>query len=510
MAFFYMTAFRHVLGIGLLFVFATGMLFAQEPLRVGSKRFTESYILGELIAITARQGGETAVEHKPGLGNTAILFQALKSGAIDLYPEYTGTIAHELLGLQRVPPLAELNQRLALHGLKAGIPLGFGNSYALAVSEDQARARNLNRISDLGKLQSFRAGLTAEFLNRKDGWPALRDRYHLDNLSPLALEHGLAYDALARGHVDVIDIYTTDPRLSSSRLRVLEDDLHYFPEYRAVLLFRVDLQQRFPRAWAALGGLDGAIPAAAMIRMNAAVELDGRRYAAVAEDWSRGQVASMPVRPTLLEVLFDRDLPRLTLQHVVLVLVSLLLSVACGIPLGVLAQRHPRAGRWILSLTGLLQTIPSLALLAFFVATLNRIGAVPAILALFLYALLPIVRSTETALTGIGRGVRDAGRALGLDARQGMMLIELPLAMPGILSGIKTAAVINVGTATVAAFIGAGGFGERIVAGLAVNDHTLLLAGAIPAGLLALTVEWAFRALDGRLARCLNCGPQTP
>ena len=175
---------------------------------------------------------------------------------------------------------------------------------------------------------------------------------------------------------------------------------------------------------------------------------------------------------------------------------SLLLGVAVGVPLGMLAQRVPRAGPPVLALSGLLQTVPSLALLAFLVAALDRIGALPAILALFLYSLLPIVRGTETALAGVGRSMRDAARALGLDDRQRMFLIELPLARPGILAGIKTAAVINVGTATVAAFIGAGGFGERIVAGLAVNDHNLLLAGAIPAAALALLVEWGFRCLD--------------
>jgi osmoprotectant transport system permease protein len=471
---------------------------ADDVLRVGSKRFTESYILGEVIARTAQGDPGTQVEHKPGLGNTAILFAALKSGAIDIYPDYTGTIALELLGLSRVPALAELNRLLAAHGLQAGIYLGFGNSYALAMREAQAAKRGIRRIDDLMTFGDARIGLSPEFLNRKDGWPALRDRYGISGLPVRGLEHGLAYEALARDQIDVIDVYTTDPKIAVNRLRILDDNQRFFPEYEAVLVYRSDLPKRHPAAWAQLIRLQGSITAADMMAMNAAVELQGRSFAAVAAERLQAKSAVLDAGPApgLAAVLFGPDLGRLTLEHLLLVGASLLLSVLVGVPLGIWAQRAPRTGAWILALTGVLQTVPSLALLAFLITALDRIGAVPAILALFLYALLPVVRSTETALAGVGAGMRDAGRALGLDRKQLMRLIELPLAMPGVLAGIKTAAVINVGTATVAAFVGAGGYGERIVAGLAVNDHKLLLAGAIPAAALALALEWGFRWLD--------------
>jgi osmoprotectant transport system permease protein len=473
---------------------------ADDVLRVGSKRFTESYILGEVIARTAQQAAGVQVEHKPGLGNTAILFAALKSGAIDVYPDYTGTIALELLGLTHVPALEELNRRLAPHGLEAGVFLGFGNAYALAMREQQAAQRGIRRIADLKAFGEARLGLSPEFLNRKDGWPALRDAYDLDGLPVRGLEHGLAYAALAKGQVDVIDVYTTDPKIARNSLRVLDDNQRFFPGYEALLVYRADLPQRHPAAWARLATLQGSITAADMMAMNAAVELQGRSFAAVAADRvAKRMMPDSAAAPGMWAVLFGPDLARLTLEHLLLVCASLLLSVAVGIPLGIWAQRVPRAGVWILALTGMLQTVPSLALLAFLITVLDRIGAVPAIIALFLYALLPVVRATETALAGVGRDMRDAGRALGFDRKQLMRLIELPLAMPGVLSGIKTAAVINVGTATVAAFIGAGGYGERIVAGLAVNDHHLLLAGAIPAAVLALIFEWGFRWLDRRL-----------
>lgn len=486
--------------IFLLSLFVVAPAGADDGLRIGSKRFTESYLLGEVLAATVRHIDGIRVEHKPGLGNTAILFAALKSGAIDIYPDYTGTVALELLRLPAVPTLAEINRHLAPHGLAAGVLLGFSNAYALAMREEQAARLRVQRISDLSRMGKLRLGLSPEFLYRKDGWPALRTAYGLDGLKPRGLEHGLAYEALAQSNIDIIDVYTTDPKIGRYGLRLLEDDRAFFPDYQALLVYRADLPQRHPEAWAQISGLEGSITAADMMKMNAAVELDGRSFASVAGEWQRstGTAQYPEAARSLWAVVFGADLPRLTLEHLLLVCGSLLLSIVTGIPLGIWAQRAPRAGYWVLTFAGVLQTVPSLALLAFLIALLDRIGAVPAILALFLYALLPIVRNTEIALRGVGRGMRDAGRALGLTNRQLMRRIELPLAMPGILAGIKTAAVINVGTATIAAFIGAGGYGERIVAGLAVNDHQLLLAGAIPAAALAIVLEWGFRSLEKR------------
>ena len=484
---------RCCLGVLLLFVVTSAC--ANEPLRIGSKRFTESYILGEILTRTAAGAGDVSVVHKPGLGNTAILFAALKAGAVDVYPEYTGTIALEILGLAEVPDLATLNQRLAVHGLAAGPVLGFSNTYALAMREADAAARGMRRMSDLGAGRGLRLGLSQEFMNRRDGWPALRTAYGLTALPVRGLDHGLAYDALVRGQVDVIDVYATDAGIIRHGLHVLADDRGFFPRYDAVLLYRSDLPQRHPAGWARLRALEGAIDAAQMMRLNAAVEVEGQTFAAAAAAWRNPGSAAIQPR-SLLEMIGGPDLWRLTMEHLLLVCSAVLLSVLLGVPLGVWAQRAPRAGYWILAATGMIQTIPSLALLAFLIAALDRIGAVPAVVALFLYALLPIVRNTEAAIGGVSRSVGDAGHALGLTARQVFTLIELPLALPGVLAGIKTAMVISVGTATLAAFIGAGGYGERIVAGLAVNDHRMLLAGALPAAALAFLLEAVFRLLE--------------
>jgi osmoprotectant transport system permease protein len=170
--------------------------------------------------------------------------------------------------------------------------------------------------------------------------------------------------------------------------------------------------------------------------------------------------------------------------------------VLAGVPLGLLAAKVRLLAQPVLAAAGLLQTIPSLALLAFLIPLTGTIGLWPALIALFLYALLPIVRNTHAGITQVPRGLRQAALALGLRRAQILGRIELPLAMPTILAGVKTSAVINVGTATIAAFIGAGGFGERIAQGLALNDHTMLLAGALPAAALALAVHAGFELAE--------------
>ncbi|MEO5844054.1 MAG: glycine betaine ABC transporter substrate-binding protein [Caldimonas sp.] len=483
-----------------------------EPatLVVGSKRFTESYVLGEILAQTLAAAGKPAL-HKPGLGNTGILEQALASGAVDLYPEYTGTIVRELLKRDGNPSLDELNRWLAPRQLKAVVPLGFNNTYALAMTAEKARSLGIRRISDLFTPAGagLSLGLSHEFLQRGDGWPALRKAYGERAAAPIGLDHGLAYDAVAAGRVDVIDVYSTDAKLGRLGLTVLVDDLGFFPKYDAVVLMRAGVDA------APLAALAGAIDAATMIAMNGEVEVDGRSFAGTARKFLAGGFApgalnaaagaggSTPPQPqaSVVERVFAPDFARLAGQHLFLVLVSLALALAVGVPLGVAAWRWPRSEPVLLGVVALLQTIPSLALLAFLIALVGTIGVVPAVLALFLYALLPIVRNTHAGLQSVSGAMAQAALSLGMTARQALAHVQLPLAAPTLLAGVKTAAVINVGTATMAAFIGAGGFGERIVAGLAVNDTRVMLAGALPAAALALLVQGAFDLAERRLRR---------
>ena len=264
---------RVVFTAGLLALVAAGSCVAQT-LNVGSKRFTESYILGEIIKQAGESAGEVKAEHRQGLGNTSIVLNALTTGAIDVYPEYTGTIAKEILKLDQVPPLAELNAKLAPMGLAAGVPLGFNNTYALALRGDDARTRKLTTLSGLKAHPDLKLGLTQEFLGRADGWPGLKRAYELPFETPRGLDHGIAYEAIEGRQVDVIDIYSTDAKLDKLGLVVLADDRSYFPRYDAVLLYRADLPTRWPKTWDALKKLEGRIDDARMRRMNAAAELE--------------------------------------------------------------------------------------------------------------------------------------------------------------------------------------------------------------------------------------------
>lgn len=499
---------------------------AAEPLRIGSKRFTESYVLAEILAQTARAGDPGAVvEVRQGLGNTAIVHAALKSGAIDVYPEYLGTIEREILGHAATgAPLAQLQAELRPLGLAIGVPLGFNNGYALAMRSAQARELGLTALSQLKGQASLRFGLSNEFLGRADGWPGLSRRYGLPQ-SPTGLDHGLAYRALADAQIDVTDVYTTDAQIEGLALTVLKDDAGFFPRYDAVLLYRLDLPARHPRAWAAMQALQGRIDEPAMIAMNAQAENKQRPFDAIARDFLARQSASASAPSStaastsgasvasasastdaassggLWARLTGPDLGRLTWQHLSLVLGAVALAALIGVPLAVALHPWPRWREALLAACALLQTVPSLAMLALLIWAMNRIGPVPALVALTLYALLPVLRNCTVGMSEVPDGLITAARALGLSRGQVLRCVQLPLALPVMLAGLRTATSLSVGTATMAAFIGAGGYGERIVTGLALNDQTLLLAGALPAAALALLLEGAFGLAAWRLAK---------
>ena len=508
------------LGCYVVLALALSPVSFAQPLVVGSKRFTESYILGEIVSQAVTAAGYDRVVLKSGLGNTGILLSALRSGEIDLYPEYTGTITREILKTEQVLSLAEINARLLSSGLQAGVLLGFDNSYVLAVRRDLAEKLQLRSISDLAKHPNLVLGLSHEFIGRSDGWKGLANRYQLGKLSPKGLDHGLAYEAIRARQIDVMDAYGTDSKLLRDRLVVLQDDLNFFPTYDALLLYRSDVPTRFASTWKVLSALQNTISQQTMGELNARAEVDGQPFAVVARDFlqqqaqgdkkelttnTRGAASEgVSTRQSFMHVLFGPDFWRLSAQHLFLVLVSLLLAVAVGIPLGVFSFYRPGAGQVVLSVTSVIQTIPSLALLAFLISLFGLIGTIPAIVALFLYALLPIIQSTHAGLSEISPSMRQAATALGLGVRDQLWFIELPLARTMILSGIKVSAVLSVGTATIAAFVGAGGFGERIAQGLALNNTSMLLAGAIPSAGLALLMQYGFYVFERRLSRHIN------
>jgi osmoprotectant transport system permease protein len=498
----------------LLALSCLGLLCAAAPshaqdaaMKIGSKRFTESYILAEVMAQTAAPHLPAPPQLRQGLGNTAIVYEALRAGSIDLYAEYTGTVALEILKNPQPMTREALNAALAPLGLGIAIPLGFNDGYALAMRAADAERLGVKTLSDLARHPELRLGLSNEFIGRADGWQGLAARYGFAQ-KPTGLDHGLAYDAIAAKQIDVIDIYTTDAKIDHLGLRVLADDRAYFPRYDAVVLYRLDVPKRWPAAWAALQKLEGRIDERAMIAMNARAELQSVAFDVIARDFlaqgetgaKTGAAGSEGARGYLAK-LFGPDLGRLTRQHLLLVAISVGLAILVAVPLGILVFPHLRLRAVVLGLTGLLQTVPSLALLALLISLIGAIGTLPALIALTLYSLLPIMRNTVTGLAEVPAGLRQAGTALGMTGGQSLRLVQLPLALPTLLAGVRTATTIAIGTATIAAFIGAGGFGERIVTGLALNDRGLLVAGAVPAAVLALLSEGVFEAIEYWLRR---------
>lgn len=456
------------------------------PVTLGSKNFTEGVVLGEIATQAMREAGVDA-RHRAQLGGTRILWRALLEGDIDAYAEYTGTLADELL---RMPGAARaaLDVALAGHGVVMTAPIGFDNSYAIGMRRTRAEALGIARLSDLAAHPALRLGLSNEFVSRADGWPGLRTAYALPQHAD-GLDHDLAYRALAAGAIDATDLYATDAEIPHYDLVVLEDDRDYFPSYAAVYLYRADLATRMPAAVATLRGLEGRIDAATMQRLNGQVKLERETEAAVAAAWL-GHAADGVSEDGRLVRIAQR-----TREHLALVGISLGAALLVALPLGVLAARRPRIGQGVLTATGLLQTLPSLAVFVFMIP-LFGIGAGPAIAALFLYSLLPIVRNTHAGLTGIPRELRETAAAIGLPPITRLWRVDLPLALRTILAGVKTAAVINVGTATLGALIGAGGYGQPILTGIRLDDTGLILEGAVPAALLALLVQGLFEAVE--------------
>ena len=455
------------------------------PVVIGSKKFTESYVLGEIAKRALNEAG-TPAEHRQGMGGTIILWQALRGGQIDAYPEYTGTIAQEILKTDRALSLNEIRDSLAKFGVATTESLGFNNTYALVMRRGEAQRLGVRTISDLRSHPELKIGLTHEFLDRRDGWQPLRQRYGLPQQNVIGIDHALGYAALANGSIEVKDAYSTDAKIAENDLVVLEDDLKFFPNYDAVFLFRSSLR---PDAVAALRRLEGTLDERRMTTLNAEAERT-RNYTRAASLYfeSSGQTPGES---------FAHKLSRWTLRHLQLAGVSLMLAVLIGIPLGIFASRGGPIGHAILGFASVVQTIPSLALLALLVPLpFFGISIRTAIAALFLYGLLPIVRNTASGLQDIPRSLRESAVALGLSPAARLWQIYLPMASRPILSGIKTSAVISVGTATLAALIGAGGLGEPILSGLNLNDHVTILQGAIPAALLALIVQWLFDLLD--------------
>jgi osmoprotectant transport system permease protein len=497
---------------------------SDRPIVIGSKPFGESYLLAEMFAQQLEARGH-AVTRRPGLGGTEILFPALVRGDIDVYPEYTGSGLRVILKQDARRAGADVFDTVSrtfasTYDVRWLPPLGFENTYAMSVRTEMAERLGLRTLSDAARVSgTLRAGFTADFIGQVDGLPALREAYGLDPREVNALAPAVKYQALASGAVDIIDAYSTDGLLARYPLTVLEDDRRVFPPYDAAALVRGAIARARPAAVVALVELSGRLDVQRMRRLNERVEVNGEPVAHVAADALRdlGLVAQGAAPGALgpdhtsranggvLAYLYAErwNLWRMTGRHLMLVLISLGLAVLTGVALGLSLDRA-RFAEPVIRTVGVLQTIPGLALLAFTIPVLG-IGVLPAVAALFLYSLYPIVRNTFTGIRGADAGAVAAARALGMTPGQVLRLVRLPLAAPFIVAGVRTAAVVNVGTATLAALVGAGGLGDPIVAGLALADTRMILSGAVPAALLALLVD---AALGWVQARVTPAGPR--
>ena len=492
--------------------FAAGAQSAESPraggrrVVVASKPFGESFILAELFA-QLLEGRGFKVDRRPGLGATEVAFTAVRSGVVDVYPEYTGT---GLLAVLHEPPEPDpgrvfgrvADEFLARYGVRWLPPLGFENTYAIAVRRETAVKYSLATLSDLARAApQLSAGLTADFIERKDGLPGLRSAYGISFRSVRPLGQAIKYQALASGAVDVIDGYSTDGFISKYDLVVLRDDKRFFPPYEAAAVVSRRLQRDQPAAIAALTELSDRIDVATMRMLNARLEVSGEPVESIArsELASLGLVGATASRTSRTSAAREESFARYmwehraalmsaVMRHLLLVLVALLAGILVAIPLGLWLDYAGRAAEPVIRAIGILQTIPSIALLAFMVPVLG-IGVWPALVALWLYSLYPIVRSTYSGIRDADPNAVHAARALGMTPGQILRQVRLPLAAPTLLSGIRTAAVIGVGTATLAAFIGAGGLGEPIATGLALADTRLILSGALPAAALAIAVD---------------------
>lgn len=483
-----MTALRQIAGWVLLSVVLCAPVAAQpdSTLAVGSKKFTENVILGWVGTHLLDNAGY-AVTHEAQLGGSRFLWDALVRGDIDAYPEYTGTLLREILAGADVTP-ATVRDTLARYGIAMSRPLGFNNTYALGMRSAHADSLGIRTISDLQSHPNLTFGFSNEFMDRGDGWPSLKQAYALPQ-SARGVDHDLAYRGLQSEALDVVDLYSTDAEVQKYDLRVLRDDRDHFPEYNAVLLYRTDLP---PTAVRSLTRLEGQLSDSTMQRLNGRAKIDQVPEAVVAATFVQNTFG-LDVQAETLEWP-DRVWER-TKEHLVLVGWSLGMAIVLGIPFGLIGARVRVVGPAVLLLVGLIYTVPSLALLAVMVPPLG-LGRVPAVAALFLYSLLPIVWNTYTGLHGIPRDLSESADALGLSTLTRLWRVELPLAARSILGGIKIAGVLNIGTATLGALIGAGGYGQPILTGIRRANLDLILEGTVPAAILTIAALLLFEGLE--------------
>lgn len=488
----------------ILLLLSTG-LFAKDrrPVVIGSKIFSESYILAEMMAILLEDKFNLKVDRKISLGGTKINFEALNNRSIDIYPDYTGTGYVMILKNKDLGSPTEIYNRVSKQfldqfGIVWSKPLGFNNTYALAVRGDDPKLSSFNKISDVVDITNqFKIAAPYEFMEREDGFKNFSSTYGL-KFKPLnikSVEAGLMYNAIMNQEVDFIVAYSTDGRIKAHQLKLLKDDLFFFPPYDASYLTTKEAVEEFPEILQAFKLLEGSITEKEMTNLNYEVDQRKRDSGVVAREFleSRGLITVTSRSGTKggFIAFFNakKDYFRKILsEHIVLTFTALFFAILIAIPTGIAMTRFRWLKKLLFPIVNTVQTIPSLALLGFLVPFLG-IGFIPAVFSLFLYSLLPLIRNTYEGIKGIDRKYIEVSQGMGLTPLQILLKVEIPLALPIIMAGLRTAAVIVVGTATLAALVGAGGLGDPIFRGVATVNSNLIFLGAIPAALLAIVMD---------------------
>ena len=475
----------------------------KKEIIISSKIFTENILLAEMLSLLLEEKYTFKVIRKFNLGGTQLVFSALRNKEIDVYPEYTGTgytMILKLSGETQPKKTFKIVKKEFLNkfNLVWSLPLGFENTYTLAVRSSDLRFKKIHRISQLkGKTKSLKLGAGHEFMERQDGFLNFIKKYQLSfqKDQTWTMNQGLMYSALKNKKIDMVMAYSTDGRIKAFDLKTLRDDKSFFPAYEAAYLTRKDFLKQYPMLKKAFKQLEGNITEKEMIFLNNQVDqlkLDSTQIARnflIKKNLLEDDIKNLKQQSWLDYYISKKEyFFKIFYEHLLLVVVSLFFALWLAIPIGLWASYNNKVEKTVFFIVNTLQTVPSLALLAIFIPFLG-IGFLPAVVTLFIYSLLPIIRNTFEAIKNIDRVLISAGAGMGLNIWQVLRYIQIPLAFPMILAGVRTSAVIVVGTATLAAFIGAGGLGDPIFRGIATLNSKLIFLGAVPACLLAIFID---------------------
>lgn len=491
-------SYRNIIFILLLLFFQFS--FAKSPVTIGGKVFTEQSILVDLLA-QLLEDHQIAVIKKKNLGGTLVAFEALKKNDLDIYVEYSGTSYHSIFKQKDILSQEEtfnfLKKEFSKNNIYSFPSLGFSNSYALVSKINNP----YNQISDL-KIDSkkYSIAFEHELLTRPDGFPEFSKTYDLEFKKVSSMNVGLMYQAVHQGQVDFGIGYTTDGRNKAFEMKIIKDDLRFFPQYFASILVHEKALKAYPELKKILSGLNNKISAEEMTEMNYLVDVKKMSPLKVTRNFLQKKKL-IKSSENNLDIMSENYLIKNSAllfsklkEHLYICIYALLFTFFFGFIFGIAAYWNQRIKQFVFILVNIFQTVPSLALFGFLIPFLG-IGFKPSLIALVMYALLPLVHNVYTGLSEVDKDIIQSFKAIGMNRWQILTKIQIPMALPTLSAGLRTSTVIIIGTATIAAFIGAGGLGELIFQGISSMDHRLILLGAIPAALLALIADFLIYSL---------------